>query len=229
MVGCVTALEMESGWLGDGNGVEIVVGGMGRERAETAARRLVERGVGGLVSWGVAGGLDPALEAGTVVLADAVVVEDGSMASTDAGWRRRLEAELDGRLPSITGTLYHSDEILSSVEEKRTVRDRWPAVAVDMETAAVAGVAHAAGLPWIAVRVVTDTASMSLPPAVTAGGGADGRLRPAAIAGLILSPWVWPDLARLARASRAAARSMRRVWSLTGPDLALYAAAESDR
>jgi adenosylhomocysteine nucleosidase len=228
-VGYVTALEMESRWLGDAGGVEFVVAGMGRERAESAAKRLVERGVAGLVSWGVAGGLDPALDAGTVVLANAVVVEGGARLTSDIGWLDRLESELDGRVPLVAGTLFHSDEILSSVEQKRAVWDRWSTVAVDMESAAVAGVAFETGLPWIAVRVVIDSAATSLPPQVAEGGGEDGRLRPTAIAGLILKPWIWPDLARLARANRAAARSMRRVWSSAGPDLALHPATGGDR
>lgn len=228
-VGYVAALEMESRWLGDADGHEVVVAGMGRDRAAAAAHRLVARGVVGLVSWGIAGGLDPELEAGTVVLADGVVVEGGSTLTTDRGWLARLEAELDGRVPSVAGMLFHSDEILSSVQQKRTVRDRWNAVAVDMETAAIAGVASEAGLPWIAVRAVTDTASMSLPSQVADGGGEDGRLRLTAIAGLILRPWIWPDLVRLARASRAAARTMRRVRSTAGPDLALHPLTGGDR
>lgn len=229
-VGYVTALEMESRWLGDSDDLDLVVGGMGRERAERAARQLVARGVDGLVSWGVAGGLDPALEAGVVVLADAIIQSDGSSLSSDAEWRHRLEITLDSRVPAITGPLFHSDRVLSSVEEKRRAWERWRAGAVDMETAAIAAVAVESGLPWLAVRVVTDTAAMSLPTTVTASSGDDGRLRPAAIARLALSPRIWPDLVRLASSTRAAARSMRLLRSLAGPDLALApAAAGSER
>lgn len=220
-VGFVTAMEMERAWLGESTDLEVVVGGMGRQRAEKAARRLANRGVDGLVSWGVAGGLDPALDAGTVVLADAVLEIDGSTISADDAWRNRLTATIDGHVPVSSGSIVHSDEILESVERKRRMRKRWGAAAVDMETAAIAVVAEESGLPWLAVRVVTDTATMSLPPAVAATGGADGRLQPAAIAKLVLSPRIWPDLYRLAGSSRAAARSMRRLWSLAGPDLAL--------
>lgn len=229
-VGFVTALEMESRWLGDSDDLELVVGGMGRERAERAARQLVACGVDGLVSWGVAGGLDPALEAGVVILADAIMLSDGSALSSDAGWRQRLEITLDSRVPTTTVPLLHSDRVLSSVEEKRRSWERWRAAAVDMESAAIAAVAVEFGLPWLAVRVVTDTASTNLPPSVAASGGDDGRLRPAAIARLALSPRIWPDLVRLAGSARAAARSMRLLWSLAGPDLALAtAAAGSER
>ncbi len=225
MVGFVAALEMESRWLGDSGECEFVVGGMGRERAERAARQLVARGVDGLVSWGVAGGLDPALGAGTVVLADAVLQQDGSAIASDAEWRRRLETKLDGRVLVATGPLFHSDRVLSSVEGKREIWDRCGAGVVDMETAAIATVAEESGLPWLAVRVVTDTASMSLPHAVTSSSGDDGRLRPVAIARLALSPLIWPDLIRLAGSTRAAARSMRRLWTLAGPDLAFASVA----
>jgi len=228
-VGFVTALEMECRWLGDSTDIEVIVGGMGRERAEISARQLVARGVDGLVSWGVAGGLDPALEAGNVVLADSVLQTDGDVIASDVEWRRRLETKLDGRVQVATGPLFHSDEVVSSVVEKREIWDQWGAGVVDMETAAIATVAKESGLPWLAVRVVTDTASMSLPPTVTASSGEDGRLRPSAIARLALSPWIWPDLVRLAGSTRAAARSMRRLWSLAGPDLARAPAAGRER
>jgi adenosylhomocysteine nucleosidase len=228
-VGFVTALEMERSWLGDSSDFEVVVCGMGRQRAENAARQLVARGVDGIVSWGIAGGLDSALDAGTVVLADRVLRTDGSTIASDDAWRRRLTETIDGHVSVSTGSIFHSDEVLTSVENKRRTKEQWAAVAVDMETGAIAAVAAESGLPWLAVRVVTDTASMGLPSAVTATSGADGRLRPAAIMKLVLCPWIWPDLARLAGSSRAAARSMRRLWSLAGPNLAMAPAAGSDR
>jgi len=198
-----------------------MVGGIGRARAENAARRLVARGVDGLVSWGVAGGLDPALEAGTVVLAETVLQQDGSTVPSDARWRGRLERRIVDGVPATTGPLFHSDEVLSSVAQKRAIWERWAASVVDMESAAIAAVAREAGLPWLSVRVVTDTALVSLPPAVTASSGDDGRLRPAGIARLVLRPWLWQDLVRLAGSTRVAARSMRTVRSIAGPDLAL--------
>lgn len=220
-VGFVTALQMERRWLDpevDPRFVE--VGGMGRERAEAASRLLLSRGATALVSWGVAGGLDPELESGTVVLADAVHASDDGPVMGDTSWRDRLVKLLGERVSNVTGSVVHADEILDSAAIKGQVFERTRASVVDMETLGVAGVAVEAGVSWIAVRVVTDNAGMSLPPAVTSVSDERGRLRPTGLARLVLSPWLWPDLSRLARANTAAARSMRELSRIAGADLA---------
>ena len=77
VLGIVAALEMEGRWILASEPLVEVSGG-GEERARAAAHSLLERGASALVSWGVAGGLDPELEPGSVVLPDAVVHTDGS-------------------------------------------------------------------------------------------------------------------------------------------------------
>lgn len=221
-IGLVVAMAVESRWVGPSDGRHLLeVGGIGGRRAATAARRLVARGAGALVSWGVAGGLDPALTPGTVVLADVVIHPDGSSRRSDAGWRARLEERIRNDVPTVVAPLFHADEVVSSAAQKGAINARWGAAVVDMETDAIAGVAEELGVPWLAIRVVTDTASMTLPPAVSASCGADGRLRVGSVAKFALSPWLWPKLIRLAGTTAAGARSMRRVWSVAGPDLGL--------
>jgi len=220
-VGIVTALQMERRWLGFGVDPDRVeVGGMGRERAEAASRRLLSRGASALVSWGVAGGLDPRLESGTVVLANTVQPAHGAPVGGDASWRDQLQALIGGRVSTTVGAVFHADEILDTVAGKRRVFERWMSSIVDMETLGVARVAVEAGVPWIAVRVVTDDAGMKLSPEITGVSDDRGRLRPAMVARLVLSPWLWRDLFRLARANASAARSMREVSRIAGPDLA---------
>ena len=50
------------------DGSLIIASGMGTAAAAAGARRLVDAGAGALMSWGLAGGLDPALVARTIVL-----------------------------------------------------------------------------------------------------------------------------------------------------------------
>jgi hypothetical protein len=80
-----------------------------------------------------------------------------------------------------------------------------------MESLAVADVAARHGLPFIAVRVIVDTASDQLPQSVaaasTTGQVALGRL----LGGLLRSPQDLPDLYRLAMRYRIAIRSLRAV------------------
>jgi hypothetical protein len=80
-----------------------------------------------------------------------------------------------------------------------------------MESAAVAAIASHHNLPFIAVRVIVDTAADTLPRAVVnasrAGRMQIGRL----MAGLILSPGEIGALIRLAQRYRVAVRSLRAI------------------
>jgi adenosylhomocysteine nucleosidase len=83
------------------------------------------------------------------------------------------------------------------------------AAAVDMESAAVAEVAAHHRLPFIAVRVIVDTAADRLPRAVVNASGA-GRLRIGRLlAGLVVAPAEIAGLIRLTQRYRIAIRSLR--------------------
>ena len=56
-----------------GDGTLLVLSGIGPVSAAEGARRLVLSGARALISWGVAGGLDPQLAAGALVLPEAVI------------------------------------------------------------------------------------------------------------------------------------------------------------
>lgn len=221
-LGIVTALEMERRWIGStDDSVFIDVGGIGRSRAEAAAARLLNRGASALVSFGIAGGLDPSLEPGTVVVPEVVIEASGDRKQTDAGWRHRLLTRISRGVSTSSGPILHAEEVVTTPAHKRELHDRWDAVAVDMESVGVARVAEDAGVPWLVVRAVGDAADHELPRPVTRVSDAGGRLRIAAILGLALQPGLWPALITLGRANAAAGRSMRRVWTAAGPDLAL--------
>lgn len=77
-----------------------------RERAEIAARRLVARGATALASRGVAGGLDPGLRPGTVILPDTVIGSEGCGSGVDLEWRNRLQERIDALVVTSTSSLY---------------------------------------------------------------------------------------------------------------------------
>jgi adenosylhomocysteine nucleosidase len=221
-IGIVTALEMERRWIGSTNDTAFVeVGGMGRARAKAAATRLLDRGVKALVSWGIAGGLDGALEPGTVVVPEVVVGADGTCLHADAGWRDRLLSRISDGVQISVEPILHVDEVITSPDQKRELHERRHAAAVDMESYGVATVAQDAGVPWIVIRAVGDAADHEVPRVVTNVSDSRGRLRIVAVLGLVFRPRLWPALVTLGRANAAAGRSMRRVWRAAGPDLAL--------
>ncbi|MDE1921822.1 MAG: hypothetical protein KGI55_00230, partial [Gammaproteobacteria bacterium] len=98
MIGIVAALGAEARTLGRTEGIDVRVSGIGLDAASRAARSLADAGVSALISWGVAGGLDPALRPGAIVLPVAVIADDGRRYPTAAPWRER-QAALLGPLP----------------------------------------------------------------------------------------------------------------------------------
>lgn len=220
VLGIVAALEMERRWIGAPKPL-VELSGVGDARAENAAHRLVDRGATALVSWGVAGGLDPDLEPGTVVLPDVVFHADGSSQEVDLAWRDRLVTRLQGQVFTSTLPLVHSTQPVTAPAEKNELHRRTGAAAVDMESAAVAAIAAEMGIPFIVVRVVVDAAGVRLPEVALTMCDEEGRLKKSAVLGLIFQPGEWRGMLRLGRANAAAGWSMHKVWSAAGPDLAL--------
>jgi hopanoid-associated phosphorylase len=218
VLGVVAALEMERRWIGAPEPL-VETSGVGAEKAGAAARMLLDRGAIALVSWGVAGGLDPTIDPGTVVLPDAVIGTDGSRHKVDLGWQGRLLAKIKDQVDVSTSKLLDVARPITTAEEKCALYRRTGAGAVDMESAAVAAIANGAGVSFIAVRAVVDAATTSLPDAALMMFDERGQLKRSSLIRLALRPLEWPGLIALARANAAAGRSMRRVGSAAGPDL----------
>ncbi|MBF0561655.1 MAG: hypothetical protein HQL37_06445 [Alphaproteobacteria bacterium] len=213
--GFVTGLVMEAECLTDVGCRRVGCVGPGFAHAGRCARRLVEDGARGLVSFGLAGGLDPRLPSGTVLLADRVIAGAVSL-DTAVIWRDSLERQLTSFHP-VVGAVVDSSQVVATVTGKQALFAASGAAAVDMESAAVAQVAAAAGLPFVAVRVIADPALRDLPGAALAGMGEDGRVRPMAVlAALLRHPFELPDLLRLSLDSARATAVLRRVGGVVG-------------
>jgi adenosylhomocysteine nucleosidase len=221
-VGVVAALEAEARTLGpaarrrDGlvslrGGALLAVGGMGGARAATAARKLVDAGAAALMSFGFAGGLDPSLRAGSVVLPGEVISSDGARFLTSAGWCGELRLAILGRRPVADGKLLTASQPIDRVEDKARAFRETGAVAVDMESWSIAEVAAVHSLPFAVIRVIVDTAIDVLPRAVMAAS-LGGRLSMRRlVGGLAAAPLDLLPLIRLAQRYRAATRSLTAI------------------
>jgi adenosylhomocysteine nucleosidase len=198
--------------LADGN--LLAVSGMGSKAARSAAERLIDAGATSLVSWGLAGGLDPDLEAGAVCVPREVIAADGSRLPTARSWQESLSSSVPSGRRVDNDALLTAERALETTADKSAARRATGACAVDMESSAVAQVAEAHGVPFIAVRVIVDTARDSIPPAVAGASRAGkvqlGRL----ILGLMRSPLQIGSLLRLARRYRVALRSLQAIAAL---------------
>lgn len=205
------AVVAAMGWEARGlarSAVEVAVSGPGPGCAAHAARRLAAAGASGLVSWGVAAGLDPALEPGDLLLPRRVSTADGDIQRLDSDWHARVLTRCEAFRP-VTGVLVESSALLCDAGAKATLRERSGAVACDMESAAVVGVALESGLPALVVRAVLDPASAAVPERWARVVSACGEIDPRALVGALLRPALWRSGLALARYRRSAARTLR--------------------
>jgi adenosylhomocysteine nucleosidase len=196
---------------------------MGGAAATQSARSLVEAGAQALVSFGMAGGLDPALAPGTVFFPSEVVSADGVVLTTDESWREQLGAKVaagtgaGAHVPGasrllMSGRLLTTPKAVGTRADKARLFEQTGAAAVDMESLAIAEVARSQGLPFIAIRVIVDGASDTLPPLVTAAADEEGHLQIGRLLGaLARQPGELPALIRLGQRYRAANRSLAAV------------------
>ena len=213
-VGIVAALTLESRPLGVlTDGALLIVSGVGMAAAREGARQLAAAGAKALVSWGLAGALDPALAAGTLVLASEVVSPEGGRSLTARRWREQLAAAIAGRHPLCCGRLLTTWEPIRSAADKALAFRQTGAAAVDMESAAVAAVAADARLDFLVVRAIVDSAADTLPQAVIDATPTGTRAMHVAtlLSSLARSPGEVPGLIRLGSRYRVAARALAAV------------------
>ncbi|MDP9088060.1 MAG: purine and other phosphorylase-like protein, family 1 [Pseudomonadota bacterium] len=192
-----------------GDGALLAVSGIGQAAAQRAALALIQAGASALMTFGMAGGLDPSLKAGSVVLPCELICADGTRFAASQSWRERVAAAVSPLRAVCEGSLLTSARPIDTPADKAAAFRNSGAVAVDMESAAVAQVAADHQLPFIAVRVIVDTAADRLPRTVVNASRA-GRLRIGRLlAGLVVAPGEIAGLIRLTQRYRIAMRSLR--------------------
>jgi adenosylhomocysteine nucleosidase len=126
-----------------------------------------------LVSLGIAGGLAPQLEAGTVIVSGEVVSERCRWV-VEPQYRRQV-SEFARSIGAVEGPVLGASSILATQMEKTRAWIATRAVAVDLESEIVARTATALGIPFIVLRTIADTARRDLPPAALVPLSADGK------------------------------------------------------
>ena len=199
--------------LGGRRDVVVACTGTGAVRARRATRELIA----GLrprfvLLTGLAGSLTDRLVIGEVRLAREVHEAGGRVRLPDASVLERARAAGLGE-----AVLVSAPRLVRGREARERLRRAAGApaaadVLVDLESAACAGAATAAGVPWLAVRAVSDGVGDELPAwleeAQDGGGGLDRRR---VLLGALRRPARLPALVRLARRARTGSRALARV------------------
>lgn len=196
IVGIITALRIEASCVSSfrmplnrivrlAEGSVVWLSGMGDVAARSAATELVERGVTSLVSFGIAGALDPDLRPGDLILPELIhagkIPQDGeeelSSYPISLEWRERVVALLPSHLTVVGGTLTTSPGVLTTVKAKLELGATTGACAYDMESAAIAEIAAKHGIPYIAIRAITNPVDFSPPAELLQAIQPEGSIR----------------------------------------------------
>jgi adenosylhomocysteine nucleosidase len=177
----------------------VAYAGIGAERAQVAAGVALSYGpVHRLISVGWAGALHERIECGSVQRIGSVIdVDSGQVFETAE------QGALNGH-GAVLVTLNH----VASAREKKRLHEKLMADLVDMEAAAVANVAQRRGIPFLAVKAISDDHEFDF-PGMEKFATPEGRFREAAFAAYVaLRPALWKSVARMASHSAIAARNL---------------------
>lgn len=174
--------------------VSSAVLGLGARRAGESMRRLLaERRPRRVLLVGLSGALTPDLKVGDVVAGRSAVNEQGEM------WE--LSAPRDLR----QGRLLTVGQVVGEPAKKAALSRRFDALAVDMESAAVAQACREARTPLTILRAISDAVDDMLPADLGGLIQPDGRASvKMAMMYLLRRPHRLPLLLRLGRATRRA-------------------------
>jgi len=170
--------------------------------AAAMARALIAEGATALISFGLAGGLNPALPPGTLIIADEVITGTS---------RFRADPALTRALGGPAHRLYAAEDLVITAQDKAVLHARTGADAVDLESGEVAAAAAAHALPFAVLRCICDPATATLPQAALIALNAAGAITlHRVIASVLRNPLQLPALLRLGRDAGAAKAALTR-------------------
>lgn len=245
----VTGLAAEAR-IAAGPGCRVIAGGGDRAGLARSLQAEDDLAFDAVVSFGVAGGLSPGLPVGTVVLTSHAVSTPNSSTLPRSPPRKPglspgdrvpavagLSGEEDG-LPLVArmsdrlerngfavrrGGIAGVDRPATTIADKHALREATGAVAVDMESHLAAAYAARRGLPFLAVRVISDGANHVVPAAAANAMRPDGSVDVAGLlAALARDPGQIPGLIATAWNAAVAFRVLRRVRRRLGSGFDLH-------
>ena len=218
----VTGMAAEAR-LAAGPGVTTVMAGGSPARLRSLLRAWVQPDCRAVISIGIAGGLDPSLIPGDVVVATGVAAPDRRHAASSVVAHRLAARLSDHPKRVVMADLAGVDHAVVSPHEKRTLRRATGALAVDMESHVAAAFAAHHGLPFAAVRVICDPAHRGLPDLVGTALRPNGKVN---YFGVFRSLWQRPvqllAMPRLARDAAEGFRGLRQCRELLGHGFGMH-------
>jgi len=195
--------------------VALVVSGIGEDRAYRAAKAVCEAlSPKAYVSVGLSAALSPALKPGDIVIGESTAsLASGTRYDSDSQLLEKAREALGSCGICSFGPVIASPKVVVKSTEKKELASKYNAVALDMETAGAARAAMEAGVPFIAIRAISDTLDEDLPVDFNRFTRKDGGMCwPRFIAHVLTHPATIGPLMRLGRQSNLAAGNL--AWAV---------------
>ena len=158
----VTGLVQEAR-IAAGPGMTVICSSSDPQQLRLLLAEIDPLSVRGVISFGIAGGLDPDLKSGDVVVATEVMAGASRWMAGLALSDELIAGTGLGRMRVVQGGLVGVEQLVAARAGKAALHLETGAVAVDMESHIAADYAAAACLPFAALRVISDPASRALP------------------------------------------------------------------
>jgi len=192
--------------------IVLAYSGAGADNARTASELLLAQGVTRLISWGCAAALSESLKPGDLILADTLIDAEGIQINIHPEWIGLANTLLSTHVKAHIGSLAESRTIVAEAKDKKHLHTQTGAIALDMESTAVAKVARQNGLPFLTIRTVADPAHMNLPKAINHSLNDEGDVVLAKLLAFIaLHPTELPGLIKLGLHFNAAKNTLKLV------------------
>ena len=210
MLGILCGIEAEAVVARKIVNTDVACAGARPQKARWLARDLVRRGAKRLMSFGIAGGLEPGLSVGAMIIGSQVASADGTIAC-DSAWAKDLMQKFP---EAHCGGVWGSEKIVASAREKRALYEKSRCLIVDMESQCAAQIAAEANVPLAVVRVVCDSVDMDVPAVVMAAINEDGSINAGrALWHLGRHPTQIPDLFHVMRGTGRAMGILKKAAS----------------
>lgn len=210
-----------------GADVLLIESGMGPAHALRATETLISAArPRALVNYGLCGGVEPGLALGELVLAERVLWLEGGRLTQEGEPEQQLarvalEACAAAGVALRKGSFVTAAAIMNKQEVARSLAGGTACPVLEMETTAVLRAARREGIPFLALRCVSDAHDEELGFSLEEFCDRELRISPLRVLGCMArKPWIVPQLLRLSGNSKKAGERLA-----LGVELALRALA----
>lgn len=205
----------------DGSSAWLVQSGMGERHAAAALEQLLATAAPAvIISFGFGGAVQSGLKVGDVVVGGAswryaqqeFRQQEVSLPFTETLLAALQGGDAAGRLRCTRGEIITTAQLISKRELAGKLPPAMMPAVLDMETAAVAELAHRRGIPLVALRAISDDAAEELGFSLEELTDGELTIRLGKVLGTIArKPRIVPQLIRLARNSTLAGKNLARA------------------